>query len=69
MNLKTILELSNYVEWFVRFESMKWMRTYDSDMMEAREQKSLKILKLWDKLDVIIDDVKALEWKVDLKIV
>lgn len=63
------VELSNYVEWFVRFESMKWMWTYDSIMMEAIEQKSWKILKLWDKLDVIIDDVKALEWKVDLKIV
>lgn len=59
------VELENFVEWMLRFESMRWTWIYDSESMEASEPKSWKTFKLWDSLEIIIDKVNPMEGKID----
>ncbi|MDD4151996.1 MAG: ribonuclease R [Candidatus Gracilibacteria bacterium] len=59
------VELNNFVEGMVRFESMRGTWTYDNEAMETHEQKSGKTFKLGDSLEIIIDRVNPMEGKID----
>lgn len=59
------VELENFVEWMIRIENLKWNFTYDIDFMEMRDARMGKTYKLWDSIEIIIDRVNPMEWKID----
>lgn len=59
------VELENFVEWMIRIENLKWNFTYDIDFMEMRDLRTWKTFKLWDSIEIIIDRVSPMEWKID----
>lgn len=59
------VELENFVEWMIRIENLKWNFTFDSDFMQMRDSRTWKTYKLWDSIEIIIDKVNPMEWKID----
>jgi ribonuclease R len=59
------VELENFVEWMIRIENLWWNFLYDIDFMEMRDARTGKTYRLWDSLDIKIDRVNPMEWKID----
>jgi exoribonuclease R len=49
----------------IRIENLWWNFLYDIDFMEMRDARTGKTYRLWDSLDIKIDRVNPMEWKID----